>query len=41
MRDHMEKSSAGVVIDLGGGDRIVVAGATLTITQVADDIFGF
>lgn len=41
MRDHMEKTSAGVVIDLGGGDRIVVAGATLTITQIADDIFGY
>ncbi|VDS07801.1 Hemolysin, chromosomal [Paracoccus haematequi] len=41
MRDHMTRSSAGVVIDLGGGDRIIVAGTTLTAAQVADDIFGY
>lgn len=41
MRDHMTKTSAAVVIDLGGGDRIVVASTTLTIAEVADDIFGY
>lgn len=41
MRDHMTKTSAGVVIDLGGGDRITVADTALTVAQVADDIFGY
>ncbi|WP_207100785.1 CAP domain-containing protein [Paracoccus shandongensis] len=41
MRDHMTKVAAGVMIDLGGGDRILVAGERLTIEGVADDIFGF
>ena len=41
MRDHMAKTAAGVVIDLGGGDRILVAGQKLTVEGVADDIFGF
>ncbi|WEF24492.1 hypothetical protein [Paracoccus sp. S3-43] len=40
MRDRMTRTSAGVVIDLGGGDRIIGADTTLTIAQVADDIFG-
>ena len=41
MRGHMAKTSAGVVIDLGGGDRITVAGAALTVAEIADDIFGY
>ena len=41
MRGHMTKTSGGVVIDLGGGDRIIVAGRTLTVAEVADDIFGY
>lgn len=41
MRDHMSRISAGILIDLGDGDRILVAGTTLTVAAVADDIFGF
>ncbi|MTE00738.1 hypothetical protein GIY56_10590 [Paracoccus sp. YIM 132242] len=41
MRDHMARTAAGIVIDLGGGDRILVAGQTLTVEGVANDIFGF
>lgn len=41
MRDHMTKTSSGVLIDLSGGDRILVAGSSLTVAGVADDIFGF
>ena len=41
MRDHMTKTAAGVTIDLGGGDRIFLAGQNLTVEGVADDIFGF
>lgn len=41
MRDHMTRTAAGVVIDLGQGDRITVTGANLTIAGVADDIFGY
>ncbi|GGF62270.1 hypothetical protein GCM10011402_12880 [Paracoccus acridae] len=41
MRDHMTKTATGVVVDLGGGDRIVLAGAHLTVTGVADDIFAY
>lgn len=41
MRDHMDKTAAGVVIDLGGGDRVVVSGQGVTVAGVADDIFGF
>ncbi|MCZ0961364.1 CAP domain-containing protein [Paracoccus benzoatiresistens] len=41
MRDHMTKTSGGIAIDLGGGDRIFVAGQNLTVEGVADDIFSF
>lgn len=41
MRDHMTRTGAGVVVDLGGGDRILLAGQGLTIQGVADDIFGY
>lgn len=40
-RDHMTKTTAGVIIDFGGGDRLLVAGAALTVAGVADDIFAF
>lgn len=39
IRDHMQKTANGVVIDFGDGDRIVVNGQNLTVAQVADDIF--
>lgn len=41
MRDHMTRTAAGVVIDLGQGDRILVTGAGVTVAGVADDIFGY
>ena len=41
MRDHMTRTSAGVVIDLGDGDRILVRDPNLTPAQLADDIFGY
>ncbi|WP_295042339.1 CAP domain-containing protein [uncultured Paracoccus sp.] len=41
MRDHMTKTSSGVMIDLGGGDRIAVLGKELTVAGVADDIFAY
>ncbi|MFC3170109.1 CAP domain-containing protein [Paracoccus fontiphilus] len=41
MRDHMTKTPGGVLIDLGGGDRILVGGRNLTVEGVADDIFGY
>ncbi|WP_347138191.1 CAP domain-containing protein [Paracoccus sp. SSK6] len=41
MRDHMTRTSAGVVIDLGEGDRLFVAGSSLTVAGIADDIFAF
>lgn len=41
IRDHLSKTAAGVVIDFGGGDRLVIAGSGVTISGVADDIFGF
>ncbi|WP_323032749.1 CAP domain-containing protein [Paracoccus sp. (in: a-proteobacteria)] len=39
IRDHMSKTANGVLVDFGGGDRIVVNGANLTVAAVADDIF--
>ncbi|MDQ1901337.1 CAP domain-containing protein [Paracoccus sp. WLY502] len=41
MRDHMTKTATGVVMDLGGGHRVVLAGSDLTVAGVADDIFGY
>lgn len=41
IRDHMTKTASGILIDLDGGDRILVTGANLTVTGVADDIFGY
>lgn len=41
MRDHMTRTSAGVVIDFGNGDRLALTGPGLSVTDVADDIFGF
>lgn len=41
IRDHMTRTNAGVVIDLGGGDRIVVRETGLTPVELADDIFGY
>ncbi|MDF3855871.1 hemolysin type calcium-binding protein [Paracoccus pantotrophus] len=39
IRDHMQKTANGVVIDFGDGDRIVINGQNLTVAGVADDIF--
>lgn len=39
-RDHMIQTSTGVLIDLGDGDRIWLAGKHLTVNDVVDDIFG-
>lgn len=41
MRDHMSRTSAGIVIDFAGPEKLVIAGPGLTIAGVADDIFGF
>lgn len=41
MRDHMTKTASGVVMDLGGGHRVTLAGPDLTVAGVADDIFGY
>lgn len=40
-RDHVTKAGSGVVIDFGGGDRLVLTGTGLTASGVVDDIFGF
>lgn len=40
-RDHMTKTTAGVIIDFGAGDRLVLSGTSLTVAGVADDILAF
>lgn len=38
-RDHVRQTATGVVIDLGGGDRVVLTGTGLTATGVLDDLW--
>lgn len=39
LRDHVSDTEGGVTIELNGGDKIVLAGASLNADDVIDDIF--